>query len=395
VFPRTAIPALLVLLAACGEARAQSETILILPFFNLSKSKNLDWIGDSISETLLDALGSEGMDVVGNEARETALNEAGVRRYSVLTQASVAELAAMVSAGVAVSGDFDVYPGAGGESVARLRARTLEVRRVRKGSEFEVSGPLVQLSSLQTSLAWQVLQALSAGGASSEESFLRTHPPIRLDALESYVRGVLIDAPDQRLKLLAAATRLEPTFGLAQFQLGLTLFHRRDYKSAAAALARVPGESLRGREALFFLGLARYHQGDFPGAVQSWQSLANKVPMAEVFNNLGAAQLRAGAPGAAETFEKAVETDPSDPDYQFNLGYAYWREGQFDKAAARFRLSLERHTEDELATLLLGRSLQKAGPRPGDLRTEAAERLKTTYSDAAFLALKSMLREKP
>lgn len=374
---------------------AQSETILIVPFFNLSKSKNIDWIGDSISETLLDALSSEGQDVVRQEARERALAEAGVRRYSVLTQASVVEIALMLSAGLAISGDFDVLPSPGGSSTARLRARVLEVRKMKKGSEFEVSGPLDQLSSLQTTLAWRILQALAPGGASGEESFRRAHPPIRLDALESYVRGLLLEVPEQRLKLFAAATRLEPAFSLAQFQLGLTLFQQRDYRSAAAALQRVPEESLRGREALFYLGLARHYQGDFPAAVRGFQTLASHVPMAEVFNNLGAAQLRAGVPGAVESFEKAVETDPSDPDYQFNLGYALWRQGLFEKAAQRFRNSLERRTEDELATLLLGRCLQKAGPRPGDLRTEAAERLKTSYNDAAFLALKSILKEKP
>lgn len=103
---------------------------------------------------------------------------------------------------------------------------------------------------------------------------------------------------------------------------------------------------------------------------------------------------RAGEEGAVSAFEKAVETDPSDPEYYFNLGYALWRAGRFDEAAVNLRQSLERRTEDDLATLILGRCLQKVGPRPGDLRTEAAERLKTSYNEAAFLALKTMLRGK-
>jgi Tfp pilus assembly protein PilF len=152
---------------------------------------------------------------------------------------------------------------------------------------------------------------------------------------------------------------------------------------------------MRGREALFFQGLARYQQGDFASAIRSWRTLASHVPMAEVFNNLGAAELRAGEASALHSLEKAVETDPSDPDFHFNLGYAYWRAGLFEKAAMSLRKSLERRPEDELATLLLGRCLQRVGPRPGDLRTEAVERLKTEYNDAAFLALKAILKAEP
>lgn len=355
--------------------------------------KNIEWIGDSISETILDALGSNGLDVIRTEQREQALKEAGIRRYSVLTQASVAELSSTLSAGVAVFGEFEVMPAAGAPSRVRFRARILDVRKVRKGKEFSVEGELEQLSRLQSSLAWLVLTELSPRAATTEESFQKTHPPIRLDALESYVRGLRTDIADQKLKLFATASRLEPGFALAQYQLGLVLYQRRDYRSAGDAFSRVPQESIRGREALFFLGLARYQQGDFVSATRSWSALAAQVPMAEVYNNLGAAELRAGSQSALSSLEKAVETDPSDPDFHFNLGYAYWRAAQFEKGAASFRRALERRPDDELATLLLGRCLQKTGPRPGDLRTEAVERLKTTYNDAAFLALKAMLKE--
>jgi tetratricopeptide (TPR) repeat protein len=247
---------------------------------------------------------------------------------------------------------------------------------------------------LQSSLAWQTLRALLPASTVTEESFRQVHPPVRLDALENYIRGLQADVSDQKLKFFAAAVRLEPTFGQAQFRLGLALYERREYRSAAEAMGRVPAGSPRGRAALFYLGLARYNQGDFAAAARGWLALSEQVPMGEVFNNLGAAMSRAGEAGAVNAFEKAVETDPSDPEYHFNLGYALWRTGQFEKAAASLRLSLERRTEDDLATLILGRCLQRVGPRPGDLRTEAAERLKTTYNESAFLALKAMLRDK-
>ncbi len=394
MFLRPVLRTICGLLLLCFGASAQSETVLILPFFNLSKTKNLDWIGDSISETLIEALSSEGVDVVENDQRDRALGEAGVRRNAVLTQASVAEVALTMSAGIAVSGEYDVFTASGGAKQIRIKARVIEVRRVRHGPEFDAGGALDLLSSLQNKLAWQALRAISTSSTATEASFAQAHPAIRLDALESYVRGLLADAPDQKLKLFSAAVRLEPTYGQAQFQLGLALFGRREYRSAAEAMGRVPPGSPRGRAALFHMGLARYYQGDFVASVKALRTLSEQVPMGEVFNNLGAAMSRAGEEGAVSAFEKAVETDPSDPEYYFNLGYALWRAGRFDEAAVNLRQSLERRTEDDLATLILGRCLQKVGPRPGDLRTEAAERLKTSYNEAAFLALKTMLRGK-
>src|SRR5258708_13304828 len=59
----------LLLLAAlfCGSLSA--ETALVLPFFNHSKAANLDWIGESIAESVRDSLVSEGLLVLDREDR--------------------------------------------------------------------------------------------------------------------------------------------------------------------------------------------------------------------------------------------------------------------------------------------------------------------------------------
>ena len=40
---------------------ARADTYLVLPFFNTSKSANLNWIGESLAETLRESLSSEGL----------------------------------------------------------------------------------------------------------------------------------------------------------------------------------------------------------------------------------------------------------------------------------------------------------------------------------------------
>ena len=62
-------------------------------------------------------------------------------------------------------------------------------------------------------------------------------------------------------------------------------------------------------------------------------------------------------------------------------------------AAASFRAALERNPNDSEATTLLGYAVQKAGPRPGDPKTEGRQRIKTNYDEAAYRQLQAELKK--
>jgi tetratricopeptide (TPR) repeat protein len=357
----------------------------------------MDWMGESLSETLLETLAAEGIEVVTQETRDEIFREMSVKRYALLTRASVMEIAVNANAGLVLYGEYEITPAAaGGASKGNLRiaARFLDVRRVRRGGEFKLTGAMEELSALQTSLAWQALKWLRPQTATGEEEFRRMHPPVRVDAVENYVRGLLTPVLDQKHRFFTTAARLEPTYSQPCFQLGRIGFAGRNYRASAEWFQKVAPADIHYREALFFLGLSRYYTGEYRAAVDALRKVADIVPLPEVLNNLGAVQLRAGDEGALGAIQKAVETDPADPVYHFNAGYAQWRRGEFDRAADCFRATLERKPDDDTATLLLGYCLKKQGPRPGDARTEALERVKTEYNESAWLALKAMLAPK-
>jgi tetratricopeptide (TPR) repeat protein len=194
---------------------------------------------------------------------------------------------------------------------------------------------------------------------------------------------------------LTQAVRLDPRYSQASFELGRLYWERKNYRLAADQLKRVAAWDVRYREANFLLGLCRYQMGEFAAAEQAFRSVVETVPLNEVWNNLAAAQSRQNSPEALANFSRALEGDPADPDYHFNVGYALFRQGDFDAAAERFRAVLERNPNDVEATTMLGRALQATpGQKTRASRSDGIERLKLNYEESAWLQLKAVLNPK-
>jgi tetratricopeptide (TPR) repeat protein len=400
--------AVMALGAGCAVSALHAETVLALPFFNHSKSAGLDWIGESISETLDDSLTSGGVLMLDREERLEGYRRLSLRPGAELTHASIIKIGQTLDADKVVFGYFELLPPnplpdslkgtpAANESKGSLRitARLIDLKRLSQGAEFSEVGAIEDLTALEVHLSWQALGLLEARPALTEEEFVRGRPTVRLDAVESYIRGLLAPNPDEQHRYFIKAARLDEHYSQPCFQLGKASWAAKEYRVAADWLARVDRSDPRYFEAQFLLGLGRYNLGDFAGAEQAFQVVAAGVPLNEVFNNLAAAESRRGnLPGAVANFQKALEGDSSDPDYHFNLGYADWRSEKFSEAVASFRAVLERNPHDTEATILLGRALKEDGPRPGDTRLEGRERLKTDYEENAYRQLKAALQSK-
>jgi predicted Zn-dependent protease len=171
-------------------------------------------------------------------------------------------------------------------------------------------------------------------------------------------------------------------------------WEKKDYSLASGWLEKVNRTDSHFFEAMFLLGLSRYYMADFAGAEKNLEIVAAAVPLNEVINDLGAAQLHLRSPAALDNFRRALDGDSTDPDYHFNLGYALWQGGEFTKAAEIFRALLDRNPDDAEAVLFLGRCLKKDGPRAGDPRSEGRERLKLNFEETAYRQLKAELESK-
>lgn len=377
---------------------AHADTVLVLPFFNQSASGGLDWISESVAQTIAEALISHGMLVLGREDQQEAFRRLSIRPNSRLTHASVIKVAETLDANDVIYGQFEFTPApagspAGSRGSLQFSAWTLNMRRMRNGPEFIESGPLDDLAVLQTHLAWQVLTYLDPSNTPPSAQYVKDHPPVRLDAMESYTRGLLAVSAEQKHRHFTQAARLDERFWQPVFQLGRLYWGQKEYRLAAEWFAKVNPGTQRYFEAAFLLGLCRYYTGDYAAAQQSFETVAQSVPLNEVFNNLGAAKSKRGRPDAIEDFRKALQGDPADPDYQFNVGYVEWKRGDFAGAEESFQAVLARNPADAQAAQLLDRCRNKSGPRAADLK-QGSERVKLNYEEEAWRQLKLALEGK-
>jgi len=381
-------------------AAARADNYLVLPFFNLSKNTNLNWIGESFAESVRETLSSEGLTALDRDDRVEAYHRFSLRPYVLLTKASVLKIGQELDAEQVLFGEFDLKPVPDSAVKSRgsllITARLLDLKHYKSGPEFRDVGALEDLAALQEHLAWQVLHFVKSDAASTEAEFRKRHPAVRVDAIESYIRGLLATTSDEKHRLYTQAVRLDSRYSQPCFHLGRLFWRKKEYKSAAEWFQKVAPGDAHYNEASFFLGLSHYYAGDYGEAQAAFQLVAKVAPLNEVYNNLGAAESRRSGPEALANFQKALEGDESDLAYQFNVGYALWRRGDFQAAAQSFRTVLDRDPNDAQASLLLARCEKQSGPRPGDPRTEGLERLKTNYEESAYRQLKAVLQpEKP
>ena len=140
---------------------------------------------------------------------------------------------------------------------------------------------------MQTSLAWRILRFLRPAESGDEKEFLERCPPVRIDAMENYIRGLLAPALEQKHRFFTQAALLEAEFSQPCFQLGRMQWEDNSYRPAMEWLKRVTPEDANYMEANFILGLCKYRLGDYDGAQAAFTMVAEHAPLSDVYNNLG------------------------------------------------------------------------------------------------------------
>jgi Tfp pilus assembly protein PilF/TolB-like protein len=372
---------------------------MVMPFENQSTAPGLEWIGEAFPEVLSERMASPRLYVVSRDDRAYAFDHSGIPLTVVPSRASVYHIAEQMDADFVVLGTY-TFDG----KIFSAQAQLLDMKKLHLYSPVTSSGPLTNLIDLQTSLAWELLQQMPVHPPTTRDQFLKASPPIRLDAFENYVRGILATSHQQKVHYFRDAVKLNPNYTLAMLQLGKAYYDNHEYESASAWLSRVPKTDPGAGQANFLLGISEFYRGNFDKSFAAFNFLVTRLPLTEVYNNLGVVEARRGHRGAAvEYFAKAVNADPNDADYRFNLAVAQFKYG--DSAAAGRQLKDElqqRPTDGEAKTLLdminRGVTPPPPPPPPGAATSGNAllpanqlhlpmERIKRNYDEASYRQL--------
>lgn len=363
------------------------QTILIVPFENQSKAPGIEWIGDSFPELLQERLDSPSVYVVPREDRVHAYDRLGIPIHLRASRATIYRIAEQLDVDYIVLGQYS-FDG----RTFTVRAQLLDMKHEHLSPEVTESGPLLQLIEIETALAWDVLHSLHPELAASKPQYVAQAAPIRLDAFENYIRGVIAPTGTEQIRYFREAVRLNPNYPEALLQLGEACYREHDYAEAISWLARIPESELEYGEANFYLGLAGYAQGNFTQAESAFNSVAARLPLTEVYNNLGVVTDHRDARAALEYLQKAVADDPNEPDYRFNLAIVLCQTGDMSGASRQLREALSMHPSDSEAKNLLdalstASVAQSSHARPISNLRLPSQRLRTNYEENRFRLL--------
>ena len=348
-----------------------------MPFENASSAPGIDWIGESFPEVVGNRMSSAPLFLISRDDRLYAFDRLGIPASAKPSRATIYEMAQQIDADYVVIGRYN-FDG----KTFTAQAHLMDVQKLRLSRELIESGPLTDLIKIQTALTWDLLNTLHMVDTFSRNEFQALFAPIRLDALENYIRGVVAGSTQERIKRFKEAIRLEPRHTLAMLQLGKTYYNARDYEQAVNWFSKVPLDDRNSNEVQFYLGMAAFYSNQIDKAQAAFRFLSTRLPLSEVFNNLGVVSAKKGDKDARADFERSVQTDPNDPDYRFNLAVELYRNNDSAGAQRELREALAIRPDAEAKSFL---DALNSGAVPRDHLP--LERIKLNYDESSFRQL--------
>ena len=345
---------------------------LVFPFENDGANARLDWLGEGLEELTIQRLSAAGQQVFTHAGRASELDRNGLPPSARFSHATMLRIGADLDADFVVFGKFS----SDGKSLT-IEANLLRVSPTKLAEPVQAAGTLDGLMELHSKVVWRMLAANDKGFPLNLAEFAKLQRPLRLDAFEHYIRGLLANDDEARARELRQSAQLDPEWPDPAFALGQTYFSRRDCEAALPWLAKVPSGNSLAAEAMFTTGVCRLLLNQPDKAEETFEALRSNLKsdlvagaeLPEVLNNLALAEARRGnTTAAASALLRALDLDPEEDDYPFNLGLLYLRGNDATTAAKYFREASDREPENPEDRAMLVYALEKTGNK-----TEATE----------------------
>lgn len=366
---------------------APTDIIVAMPFENLSGRAEYNWVGESFAAALADLFDKPGLVAIRPDERNVAYKQEGLPPTAILTRATMIKIAERAGANLVVMGTYRIA-GEGRESTITITARVVDIREGRLvGKEYNRGGPLVDLQKLQGDLAYEILYQHNQALPFSRDQITTDATIAPIGAFENFIKGTLTRERDPRIGFLERAIKEfydknKTQYVAAIFELGRNRFESGEYKEALEQLALVDEKNQRYDEAQFYAGVAQDALGQTDKAVATLKKLAGRLPLFEVYNNIGVLLIKQKQyKDAIDHLKPAMDAAPRDTDTLFNLGYAYFLAKDNANAAVTLRAEIKQRASDGEAYYILSKALAAQGDQAGgNAASDQAKKLLPSYA---------------
>jgi Tfp pilus assembly protein PilF/DNA-binding transcriptional regulator of glucitol operon len=377
---RTALVAIGILTSPVAGAPAQSvvqnaERYLVIPFENPTKEARISWLAEASAVLLADELNMLKRRAYTREERLEAFEQLQMPPAASLSHATVIRLGQVVGASHVVIGSFTLT----GTQII-VSAQNIRLDTGRMENEIVESGALESLFTIFERVSRRLTGVSGQVGRSPDRPALQV--------FEQYIKGLVASATTAKVAHLESAIKSDAGFDRARLALWALHNDEGNPQAALVAAAAVPDTSPMYGRARFCVALSLIQLKRFDDAFATLLTLGDRMRSATVMNNLGVIQMR--RPVTPETgrasyyFNQALKIDQDDPDYSFNLGYAYWVEKDAPAAVFWLREAVRRNPADGEAHAVLAAALQATGATTEASRErELATQLSSTYAEWA------------
>lgn len=377
----------LLLLTSVAASAAATDTIVTMPFENVSGRAEYNWVGESFAAALADLLDKPGLVAIRPDERNVAYKQEGLPPTAILTRATMIKIAERAGANLVVMGTYRIA-GEGRDSTITITARVVDIREGRlAGKEYNRGGPLVDLQKLQGDLAYEILYQHNPALPFSRDQITTDATVAPIGAFENFIKGTLTHDRDARVGFLQRAIKefsekTKSQYIPAIFELGRIYFESGEHKEALEQLSSVEDKNPRHDEAQFYAGVSQDVLGQTEPALATLQKLAARLPLFEVYNNIGALLIKQKKyKEAVDHLKPATDAAPRDTDTLFNLGYAYFLAKDNANAAATLKAETKLRASDGEAFYILSKALAGGGDQAG--ATAASDQAKKLLASFA------------
>jgi tetratricopeptide (TPR) repeat protein len=246
---------------------------------------------------------------------------------------------------------------------------------------------LVDLQKLQGDLAYEILYQHNQALPFSRDQITTDATIAPVGAFENFIKGTLTRERDPRIAFLERAIKeyndkTKTQYIAAIFELGRIRFEAAEYKEALEQLTLVDEKNQRYDEAQFYVGVAQDALGHPDQALTTLKKLAGRLPLFEVYNNIGVLLIKQKQyKEAIDHLKPAMDAAPRDTDTLFNLGYAYFLAKDNANAAAILKSETKLRASDGEAYYILSKALAAQADQAGAMAaSDQAKKLLPSYA---------------